>query len=818
MQKFKVTGMSCAACSARVEKAVSALDGVNCCSVNLLTGDMSVEGDVSTDSITNAVISVGYGIKAADEKTLIKKEPIENGDKKTLYRLISSIVLLVILMYFSMGHTMFDFWIPDVLSRNYIALTLIQLLLTTAVMVINQKFFINGFKGLLKGAPNMDTLVSLGAAAAYGYSCYVFFAMSDAIIKGDQIFHYMHDLYFESAAMILTLITVGKLLESRAKGKTTNAIKSLVELSPKTACVLRDGKEVAVNADEVQVGDIFVVRPGERIAVDGIVTEGSSVVDESALSGESTPVDKMVGSKVSCATINKTGRLICRATAVGDDSTLSQIIKMVSDAAATKAPIARIADRVSAIFVPVVLVISLITLIVWLFLDKGIGFALSRAISVLVISCPCALGLATPVAIMVGSGVGARHGILFKTAVALEQCGKGDIIVLDKTGTLTTGKPKVTDVLPLKNVSENEFLTIASSIEKSSAHPLAQAVVNHAKSLGNEPLEITDFSELSGSGVEARIGGKLYFAGNLKSIKERIQVDGDVENYTNSLCDEGKTPLFFIEDSKLLGVIAVADTIKTDSVGSIKKLKNMGLRVVMLTGDNRKTANAVAKTLNIDEVVAGVMPKGKAEAVSALKQEGAVIMVGDGINDAPALTVADTGIAIGSGMDVAIDAADVVLMKSSVADIVTAIRLSCATIRNIRENLFWAFIYNCIGIPLAAGVFISVLGWELNPMFAAAAMSLSSLCVVSNALRLNLFKTDKIKREKKMKKVIKIDGMMCPHCEAHVKKALEAVAGVESVDVSHIRKDAVLTLKLQVADDMLKTAVENQGYKVISIK
>ncbi len=822
MQKFKVTGMSCAACSARVEKAVSALDGVSECQVNLLTGDMLVEGGTDNKIIIAAVEAAGYGASLADQVKAVKSSGLESQERTqntVKHRLIWSLVLLLMLMYFSMGHTMWGFPLPAAISNNHMAIALIQLLLTTAVMVINQRFFINGFKGIIKGAPNMDTLVALGAAAAYGYSCYVLFAMSAALLNGGDTHRYMHDLYFESAAMILTLITVGKLLEARAKGKTTNAIKALMKLSPKTACVIRDGNELTVNAEDVIKGDIFVVRPGESVPVDGVVIEGASAVDESALTGESVPADKIIGSRVSSGTINKTGRLICRATAVGEDSTLSQIIKMVSDAAATKAPIARIADKVSGIFVPVVLCIALITLVVWLLLGETAGFALARAISVLVISCPCALGLATPVAIMVGSGVGAKHGVLFKTAASLEECGKGNIIVLDKTGTITSGKPQITDIIPLGKISEDTLLETALSLEKPSAHPLAQAVVKGAEERGITPINVTDFCEKSGSGVEAKIKGKLCFAGNLRSVKELIEISEDIENIADKLSSAGKTPLFFVKEDELLGIIAVADTVKSESAAAVKQLKTLGLRVVMLTGDNEKTANAVAKSVGIDEVVSGVMPQGKAQAVSQFKQQGRVIMVGDGINDAPALTTAHTGIAIGSGMDVAIDAADVVLMKSSIEDVVTAVRLSRATIRNIRQNLFWAFVYNCIGIPLAAGAFISLLGWEMNPMFGAAAMSLSSFCVVSNALRLNFFKAKPIKKEKKrMTKIIKIEGMMCPHCEAHVKNALEAISGVGAVDASHQRKDAIVTLTAEVSDDTLKAAVQAQGYKVISIK
>ncbi|MBQ8740215.1 MAG: heavy metal translocating P-type ATPase [Clostridia bacterium] len=818
MQKFKVTGMSCAACSARVEKAVSGVENVTSCSVNLLTGDMAVEGSAESQDIISAVVSAGYGIEQTNFKDKQKTQLQEsNYNKKVLLRLISSIILLIVLMYFSMFHTMWGAPMPAVIAENYLAQALIQLLLTTAVMVINQKFFINGFKGIVNRAPNMDTLVALGSAAAYGYSLANVFAMTTATDEAAR--HLLHGMYFESAAMILTLITVGKLLEGYAKGKTTNAIKSLLELSPKTVTLIKDGKEITVSAEDVLKDDIFVVLPGESFAVDGVVLEGLSAVDESSLTGESVPVDKMSGSKVSSGTINKTGRLVCRATAVGEESTLAKIVKMVSDAASSKAPIARIADKVSAVFVPVVLVIALITLIVWLLLDKSIGFALARSISVLVISCPCALGLATPVAIMVGSGVGARHGILFKTASALELCGKCNIVVLDKTGTVTNGKPAVTDVLPINNTDENRLLQIAYTLESGSAHPLASAVNEYAKKKGVDAFNISDFNETAGFGVGGIVNDKPCFACSVTSATEKGIDTHDITEITDRLSNEGKTPLLFVEDNSLIGIIAVADTVKSEAKQAITALKKMGIRVIMLTGDNKKTASAVARAVGINEVRAEVKPDGKADVITSLKNEGRVIMVGDGINDAIALTTSDIGIAIGSGMDIAVESADIVLMNSNLNDAVDAIRLSRKTLTNIKQNLFWAFVYNCIGIPLAAGVFISLLGLELNPMFGAAAMSLSSFCVVTNALRINFFKTKNIRKEKKtMKKTIRIEGMMCPHCEAHAKAALEAIGGVTVLDISHKTGTADVEISAEVADIALKNAVESQGYKVIDIK
>lgn len=826
MQKFKVTGMSCAACSSRVERAVSALDGVEKCSVNLLTGDMYVDGNISAQNIINAVVDAGYGAESADAAKSNKKQTdnTEKPKKTVLYRLISSVIFLVVLMYFSMGHTMLNLPVPEFFEGNYAAMAILQLLLTTAVMVINQKFFINGFKGLVKRAPNMDTLVSLGAAAAYGYSLYNLFAMTTA--ENNMAEHLYHGLYFESAAMILTLITVGKLLEQYAKGKTTNAIKSLIELAPKTATVIRNGEEIIIDAEDILKDDIFIVRAGEVFPADGIVTEGSGAVDESSLTGESIPVDKFAGSKVSSATINVTGKLVCRATAVGDDSTLSQIIRAVSDAAATKAPIARIADKVSAVFVPAVLLISLITLIIWLAVGETAGFALACAISVLVISCPCALGLATPVAIMVASGVGATHGILFKNAEALELCGKCNTVVLDKTGTVTSGKPVVTDVIPTGKTDVETLLHIAHTIEKSSAHPLAKAVCEYAAEKQINVLPATDFKEFVGSGVEALINGKVCFAGSLSAVSKKIEISQDISDTADRISIQGKTPLLFVNDNDLIGVIAVADSIKDDSAYAVKQLKNLGCNVVMLTGDNKKTANAVAEKVGIETVISDVKPDGKAAEVNRLKNSGKVIMVGDGINDAPALTAADIGMAIGSGMDIAVEAADVVLMKSRLSDVADAIRLSRKTLRNIKQNLFWAFIYNVIGIPLAAGAFIHLLGLKLSPMFGAAAMSLSSFCVVTNALRLNFFKVKDMnkdintKREenKVMKKTVKIEGMMCGHCEAHVKSALESVAGITEAVISHKTGTAVITLNSNVSDDIIKNKVESQGYTVVGIK
>lgn len=820
MQKFKVAGMSCAACSARVEKSVKAVEGVTECNVNLLTGDMSVEGEVTSDEIVNAVIDAGYGVEQtnSDSKKQKSSNANDGSDKKVLWRLIISCVLLVVLMYFSMFHTMWGAPLPDFISTNYMAQAIVQLLLTTAVMVINQKFFVNGFKGILKLAPNMDTLVAMGSSAAYLYSLANVFKMT--AVTGDTAKHLLHGLYFESAAMILTLITVGKLLESYAKGKTTNAIKSLLELAPKTVTLIKDGKQITVDADRVQKDDIFVVLPGENFAVDGVVLEGISAVDESSLTGESIPSDKTIGSSVFSGTINKTGRLVCKAITSSAESTLAKIVKTVSDASATKAPIARIADKVSAVFVPAVLVISVITLVVWLLIGKTFGFAIARAISVLVISCPCALGLATPVAIMVGSGVGAKHGILFKTATSLETCGKCNIAVLDKTGTVTEGKPIVTDVLPLNDTDKTALLQIAYTLESGSAHPLAVAVNEYAEKNGISKFEIIGFSETAGFGVSGTVNGKDCFGCSVGSAKEKGIDVSSVTDITDKLSLDGKTPLLFAENNSLLGIIAVADTLKSDTETAVKTLKKMGLRVVMLTGDNQKTANAVAKSVGIDEVKAGVKPDGKAEVITELKRGGKVIMVGDGINDAPALTVADIGMAIGSGMDIAVESADVVLMNSSLQDVVNAIRLSRKTLLNIKQNLFWAFVYNTIGIPLAAGVFISLLGWELNPMFGAAAMSLSSFCVVTNALRLNFFKIKKQteREEKPMKKTLKIEGLMCSHCETHAKNALEGINGVKVLDISHETGIANLEIIGDVENSVLENAIAQQGYKVTEIK
>ncbi len=819
MQKFKVTGMSCAACSARVEKTVGGVDGVTQCNVNLLTGDMTVNDGADAQAIIDAVISAGYGIEhSAHKQKNAEAANDSDSNKKVLWRLAISCVLLIVLMYFSMFHNMWGAPLPNILANNYLVQAMIQMLLTTAVMVINQKFFINGFMGLINRAPNMDTLVSLGSAAAYGYSVANIFLMT--IADNNTARHLLHSMYFESAAMILTLITVGKLLEGYAKGKTTNAIKSLLELAPKTVTLLKDGKETTVNADEVLKDDIFVILPGESFAVDGIVLEGSSAVDESSLTGESMPVDKTVGSRVSSGTINNTGRLMCRAIADAENSTLAKIVKMVSDAAATKAPIARIADRVSAVFVPVVLVISVLTLVVWLLLEKEFGFAIARAISVLVISCPCALGLATPVAIMVGSGVGAKNGILFKSASALEVCGKCDIVVLDKTGTITVGLPEVTDVLPINNTEKNKLLQIAYTLESNSAHPLATAVNSYAKQNGIATLNSSNFTETAGFGVSCNIDSGLCFGCSVGSAKEKGIDIKDISDITDKLSNEGKTPLLFVENNTLIGIIAVADAVKNDTHKAINDFKKFGLRVVMLTGDNPKTANAVANQVGIDEVIAEVKPDGKMAMVNKLKTQGRVIMVGDGINDAPALTTADIGMAIGSGMDIAVESADIVLTHSSLCDAVAAVRLSRKTLINIKQNLFWAFVYNIIGIPLAAGVFIGMLGWELNPMFCAAAMSLSSFCVVTNALRLNFCKIkNKSQKEKdKMNRIIKIEGLMCPHCEAHAKTALENIGGVTVLEISHKTGIANVEINDNVDDSALKNAIESQGYKVVEIK
>ncbi|MGN0490895.1 heavy metal translocating P-type ATPase [Ruminococcus sp.] len=832
MKQYNVTGMSCAACSARVEKAVSKLDGVTSCSVSLLTNSMGVEGEVSPEEVIAAVESAGYGatLKGSEKKSYNAENADNLKDTETpalLKRLIASLVFLIVLMYFSMGHMMWNFPVPPFLENNHVAMGLIQLLLTAAVMVINQKFFISGFKALFNRAPNMDTLVALGSSAAFVYSTYALFAMTSAQLAGDinGVMTYMHELYFESAAMILTLITVGKMLEARSKGKTTDALKSLIRLAPKTAVILVDGKETQVSVDKVKKGDIFVVRPGESIPVDGIIIEGSSAVNESALTGESIPVDKSKGDVVSAATINQSGFIKCEASRVGEDTTLSQIIKMVSDASATKAPIAKAADKVSGVFVPVVIAIAIITAAVWLLAGESIGFALARAISVLVISCPCALGLATPVAIMVGNGVGAKNGILFKTAESLEQSGKIKIVALDKTGTITKGEPKVTDIISFET-DKTELMKTALALECKSEHPLAKAVVERASEDGLIPDEVDEFKISSGSGLYGILKGEAVYGGNLRYVSEFTRISEKAIATAESLADEGKTPLYFVKGNKLLGIIAVADEIKEDSAEAVKELHNMGLRVVMLTGDNEKTANAVGKLAGVDEVIAGVLPDGKEKVVSKLRQKGRVAMVGDGINDAPALTSADVGIAIGAGTDVAIDAADVVLMKSRLSDVPAAIRLGRATLRNIHENLFWAFIYNAIGIPIAAGLFIPLFGWRLNPMFAAAAMSLSSFCVVTNALRLNFVKIRKkniktetvktIEKENvKMEKTIKIEGMMCPHCEATVKKTLEELDGVTQAVASHEKGTAVVTLEKDVTFETLKKAVEDKGYAVI---
>lgn len=848
MKQYDVTGMSCAACSARVEKAVSKVPGVDSCTVSLLTNSMSVDGSASADDVIAAVQKAGYGASPKADGAAKGAKNTDSADAAALKertqmknRIISSVVFLIILMYFSMGHMMWGWPLPSFFDGNHIAMGLVQLILSGIIMVINQKFFISGFKGLVHRAPNMDTLVALGSAAAFVYSTYALFAMTGASLRGDDaaVMTYMHDFYFESAAMILTLITVGKALEARSKGKTTDALKGLMKLSPKTATVLKDGKETEVPIETVVTGDIFTVRPGESVPVDGVVLEGTSAVDESALTGESIPVDKKEGSTVSAATINQSGFLRCRATRVGEDTTLSQIIKMVSDAAATKAPIAKVADRVSAVFVPSVIGIAVLTLIVWLIVGKAPGFALARAISVLVISCPCALGLATPVAIMVGNGVGAKHGILFKTAVSLEETGKTKIAVLDKTGTVTEGRPKVTDILPVLDNGETELTAAALSLEQNSEHPLGKAILEYAADKGLSPLPVTDFEALPGNGLKAVLGGENLLGGNLKFIEKSVTVPHASKQIADELSNEGKTPLFFAKGKEFLGIIAVADVIKPDSAAAVKELKDMGIRVVMLTGDNERTAKAIGKQAGVDEVIAGVLPDGKESVVRSLQKNGSVAMVGDGINDAPALTAAETGIAVGAGTDIAMDAADVVLMNSRLSDVPAAIKLSRATLKNIHENLFWAFFYNALGIPLAAGVFISLLGWQLNPMFAAAAMSLSSFSVVSNALRLNFWSPDKKvrriksadtannnnknfekaeKESKTMTKTIRIEGMMCGHCEAHVKAALEKLDGVESVAVSFKDGTAVVTLSAETEDNTLKSAVENEGYKVISIE
>ncbi|MBS5104232.1 MAG: heavy metal translocating P-type ATPase [Dorea sp.] len=845
MEQYIVTGMSCAACSSRVEKAVSKVPGVTSCSVSLLTNSMGVEGTASEQEIIKAVADAGYGASKKGEGTAKTQSSSVSAGEDMLKdrttpalkkRLIASLGFLIVLMYFSMGHMMWGWPVPGFMKDNHVMMGLLQMLLTITVMVINQKFFISGFKGLIHRAPNMDTLVALGSGASFVYSTYALFAMTDAQMHGDMdaVMSYMHDFYFESAAMILALITVGKMLEARSKGKTTDALKGLMKLAPKTAVVIRGEKEVQVSIEQVQKGDCFVVKPGENIPVDGEVIEGNSAVNESALTGESIPVDKAVGDKVSAATVNQSGYLKCRATRVGEDTTLSQIIQMVSDAAATKAPIAKIADRVSGVFVPMVITIAVLTIIVWLIAGQSIGFALSRGIAVLVISCPCALGLATPVAIMVGNGMGARNGIMFKTAVSLEETGKMQIVALDKTGTITSGEPKVTDIIPAAGVTEDTLLKCAYALENKSEHPLARAILENAKEENAGIEEVTGFQALPGNGLTAILDDHTLYGGNYTFISSKVSVDGDIQKKAEKLAEAGKTPLFFGNEDRLLGVIAVADVIKEDSPQAIKELQNMGIHVVMLTGDNERTAKAIGQQAGVDEVIAGVLPEGKEQVIRKLKEKGKVAMVGDGINDAPALTRADMGIAIGAGTDVAIDAADVVLMKSRLSDVPAAIRMSRATLRNIHENLFWAFFYNIIGIPLAAGVWYPLFGWKLNPMFGAAAMSLSSFCVVSNALRLNLFKMYdaskdkklKAKKEKKrskkedktMKKIMHIEGMMCGHCEAAVKKALEALPQVDEAVVSHEAGTAELTLNAEIADDVLKKTVEDKDYTVTSVE
>ena len=860
MKRYTVTGMSCAACSARVEKAVSKVDGVTSCSVSLLTNSMGVEGSATDVQIVEAVEQAGYGASPKGTATESENDKANNSleqlkaaqdalvDRETpklRNRLIASLIFLVVLMYFSMGHMMWGWPLPEFFNGNHVAMGLLQLLLTVAVMVINQKFFISGFKGLIHGAPNMDTLVALGSAASFGYSVYALFAMTAAQVNGDMdaVMSYMHEFYFESAAMILALITVGKMLEAHSKGKTTDALKSLMQLAPKTATVVRDGVEQEISVDAVKKGDIFVVRPGENIPVDGEIIDGTTAVNESALTGESIPVDKQPKDAVSAATVNQSGFIKCRATRVGEDTTLSQIIQMVSDAAATKAPIAKIADRVSGVFVPAVITIAIITIIAWLIAGETVGFALARGISVLVISCPCALGLATPVAIMVGNGKGAKSGILFKTAASLEATGRTQIVALDKTGTITSGEPKVTDIVPDETFFEEtgnnagKLLAIAASVEAKSEHPLAKAIMERTKTDEIAVAEVTDFSAVVGNGLTAILAGKMIKAGNLAFVSKFVKVSDDMRAKAVKFSKEGKTPLFFATDDRLCGIIAVADTIKEDSPEAVRQLKNMGIRVVMLTGDNEHTANAIGKQAGVDEVIAGVLPDGKEAVIRKLKKQGRVAMVGDGINDAPALTRADMGIAIGAGSDVAIDAADVVLMKSRLIDVPAAVRLSRATLTNIHENLFWAFFYNVIGIPLAAGLWYPLLGWKLNPMFGAAAMSLSSLCVVTNALRLNLCrvydpkhdrkatpdrknKTNKPSEseEKSMTKTMNIEGMMCGHCEARVKKALEALDAVSEAAVSHESGTAVVTLSSDISDEKLKETVEAEDYKVTSVQ
>ena len=810
-RKFLITGMSCAACSARVEKAVSAVSGVESCTVNLLSNSMSVTGSATNEAIIQAVEKAGYGAVDKSNKAATVKDTKTPTLKKRLW---SSVIILVLLMYISMGHTMWDFPLPSFLTTNHIYIGLCQMILAGIVMIINRKFFINGFKGLINKAPNMDTLVAIGSLASFGYSVYVLFAQND-----------IHGLYFESAAMILTLISVGKMLESRAKGKTTSALEGLMKLAPKQATVIRSGKERTISVEEVEKGDVFVVKPGEQIPVDGVVTDGRSAVNEAALTGESIPVDKEKGDKVSSGTLNESGVLKCEATRVGEDTTLSQIIRMVSDAAATKAPIAKIADKVAGVFVPVVMGIALLTLIIWLAVGATFGFAFARAISVLVISCPCALGLATPVAIMVGTGVGAKNGILFKTATALEQAGKTQIAVLDKTGTITAGNPSVVGIFPTEKGRTLPLLALAATLEKNSEHPLAKAINRKAVEEGVAAEDVTDFEILPGSGLKAKVGEDVLYGGNLKFIQEKAPVSEEILTLAQSLAEEGKTPLFFVKNKELAGIIAVSDVIKEDSTEAVKELHSMGIRVVMLTGDNERTAKAIGRQVGVDEVIAGVMPDGKDAVIQKLQLEGKVTMVGDGINDAPALTRADTGIAIGAGTDIAIDAADVVLINSNLSDVPAAIKLSRATLKNIKENLFWAFIYNIIGIPLAAGAWYHLLGWELSPMFGAAAMSLSSVCVVSNALRLNFVKIRKGKNNKIEKREVKemtktmiIEGMMCPHCEARVKKCLEEMSGVAKAEVNHKEDKAVVTLTSEISDESLKATIEAQGYTVKEIK
>ena len=850
MEQYQVTGMSCAACSARVEKAVSHVPGVTSCSVSLLTNSMGVEGSASPQDIIKAVEEVGYGasLKGADSQQSSASQAAEAlADHETPIlkkRLIASVGFLLVLMYFSMGHMMWGWPVPQWFEHNHVAMGLLQLLLAGIVMVINQKFFISGFKSLWHRAPNMDTLVALGSMASFVWSVYVLFAMTGAQVSGDMaaVENYMMDFYFESAAMILTLITVGKMLEARSKGKTTDALKSLMKLAPKTAVVIRNGQETTIPVEQVHKGDIFVVRPGENIPVDGVVLEGTSAVNESALTGESIPVDKAAGDMVSAATVNQSGFIRCEASRVGEDTTLSQIIKMVSDAAATKAPIAKIADRVSGIFVPAVITIAVITTIVWLLTGQTFGYALARGISVLVISCPCALGLATPVAIMVGNGMGAKNGILFKTAVSLEETGKVQIVALDKTGTITSGQPEVTDILPAEGFSEEQLLTLAFSLEQKSEHPLAKAVLKKAEERKLHAYEISDFQALPGNGLSGIMNSQTLMGGSMKFISSRVSVPTSLKQQAERLAEQGKTPLLFASENKLAGIIAVADVIKEDSPRAVKELQNMGIRVVMLTGDNEKTARAIGKQAGVDEVIAGVLPDGKESVIRSLKEQGKVAMVGDGINDAPALTRADIGIAIGAGTDIAIDAADIVLMKSRLSDVPAAMRLSRATLRNIHENLFWAFFYNVIGIPLAAGVWIPLFGWTLNPMFGAAAMSLSSFCVVTNALRLNLFKVHDAGRDKKIKQAVSIqpekdynesnkekettamvkitvniEGMMCPHCEAHVNEAIKAAFQAEDVVSSHEKKTTVFTSPEHVDEDKIREVIKNAGYEVTGI-